>query len=118
MSFNQDKALAELIAAGLFFLNDTQDVFWEAKEEKRTTIYLELNCNDLFAWACAESMEVTLAELPDLYERHKADPKYGSEKWACIKANLAPQRPIRERMIADGAWDDEMDVLPLSRANE
>ena len=111
-SFDAEQALVELIVADVFFIFDTKNVFLEGKDEKPGTITLELNCNDLWYWATADSEPVTVDELPELYRRFKEDKKWGTTKYACVKRKLAPQVPVVKQMQDDGAWDDEMGSLP------
>jgi hypothetical protein len=107
--FNEEEALAELIRAKIFFVYDTPNPFWEGSPK---TIQLQLNCNDLWFWACADSEPITLEDLPKLYKEFKKDKKWGADKFICIKKNLAPQKPIREAMKVDGSWDESLELLP------
>jgi len=61
------------------------------------------NCNDLFAWACADSEEITVSDIP---EYQKAIDEcmavnhigYAGELWACRKRGMKPQPPVLAKM--------------------
>jgi hypothetical protein len=122
----EEKALSILLAEGLMFANSRNYVEHEwvpdeanpgkyKKTEKYTmegeTIVLFVNCNDLFWWACADSENVTLDEVPELYMAWKKDKSWGISKWCCKKRNMMPQLPIREDMKKEGVWEEWMDKL-------
>ena len=109
---DQERALGEMIMDGIFFLTDTSSIFVQHKDEKPGRISVELNCNDVFYWATADSEPVTLDEIPDLYMRWRKSRKWGPVKWVAVKRKLRPQVPMVNHMKADGAWDDEMEALP------
>lgn len=60
-------------------------------EEKK--LCFSINCNDLFAWACADSEEFTEEDLPDLKKAYEDSPKNGDILWACRKREMRPQKP-------------------------
>lgn len=111
---NEEAMAAWLLDNGCLFLNSRKYVDnWKGKEETQPeTLVMFLNCNDVFAWACADACEVTSDELPRLFDMARADEKYGAIKWACIKRNLQPQKPLKDKMIKDGVWTEELDKLP------
>lgn len=84
------------------------------EEEDGGNVEMHVNCNDLFAWACADSEQVEDSELESLFQACKDDPIHGAEKWCCKKRNMQPQRPIVEDWKAKGAWDAEMEALPIN----
>lgn len=114
---NEEAMVAWLLDNNYLFLNSRKYVDnWRDKEETHPeTLVLFLNCNDVFEWACAEGCEVTYNELPRLFDMVRADERYGAIKWACIKRNLQPQAPLKDMMIKDGAWTEELDKLPPNR---
>jgi hypothetical protein len=105
--------LAKLLADELMFVGniDTGPFFKSCSNPPDSTVCAWLNCNDLFAWGCADMEPVLMNELPDLYKAHMEDDKWGSVKWCCKHRNLKPQKPIRERMKEAGVWDEEMESL-------
>lgn len=128
---NKEIALAKLLIDDVVFVNtrvyvdidyDQETKKWgydyerykdENYDEKQyTTTVLFVNCNDVFAWGCADSEPITDEEIPNLYRFHAADNKWGSLKWVCQKRNLQPQMPIIRDMKLEGVWDDMMENLP------
>ena len=77
-----------------------------------TAVTIAVNCNDLFYWACADAEDLPYEEIANLYRMWKADPKYGADRWACLRRKLAPQKPVEKRWREHGTWDAEMDALP------
>lgn len=63
-------------------------------------IVIHENCNDLFEWACADSEEITVADIPE-YQKSIDDCRaisnpttaYAGSLWACRKRGMRPQRP-------------------------
>lgn len=100
-----DMALSEMLAAEyiLFVMEATEPV----------SVMLVVNCNDLFAWGCADAQEFLESEILDLYRSWKSG-KWGVSKWCCRKRNQRPQAPIERDMRKDGAWDESMEALPLN----
>jgi hypothetical protein len=111
---NEEAMAAWLLDNNYLFLNSRK--FIEEYGGKETiqpeTLVLFLNCNDVFAWACADACEVTFSDLPRLFNMIRVDEKHGGTKFACIKRNLQPQKPLKDMMIKDGSWTEELDKLP------
>ena len=110
--------LAKLLVDGVLFVGDfNSGPFFENNkvQPKDITACVWVNCNDLFAWACADCEPITMRELPELYKFYKADPKWGTTKWCCRKRNLQPQRPVIESMKKDGVWDEMMENLEKNK---
>lgn len=95
----------------LFFNLKKNDFFGE--------VQMRVNCNDLFWWACADIEEITLEELPSLYDYcydEQGNEKYqgwGHSIWACLHRGMRPQHPIEDRMKEIGVWIDELEALPV-----
>ena len=70
-----------------------------------------MNCNDIFAWACADAEEVEHGEIQALYDLWLKDRTWGAAKWCAIKRNQKPQPPVIASMKKAGAWDDAMEAL-------
>jgi hypothetical protein len=107
---DEEYALSVLLKDDVLFCNE-RETFFEGKGEG-STVVLYVNCNDIFAWGCADSETLHLAEIGDLYKRYKADPVWGVAKWCCIRRKQQPQPPVKESMKKDGVWDDVMEALP------
>lgn len=125
--FCEVKALAYLLNEKILHINtrpyienpyDDKNKWVLAKKE---TIVVFVNCNDVFAWGCADSEEIESSEqiykdkvnwLSELLKYHLDDPKWGSVKWCCKKRNQRPQEPLVNRMKEENVWDKEMESLP------
>ena len=116
--YNEQKALACLLVADVCFLN-TINVGTEDKPDWSTVVYV--NANDTFAYACADAESVSNSdgeedsEIIALYKFWKENPLWGPVKWLCIKRNMKPLRPIKERMIKDNYWDETLEALPENK---
>lgn len=110
IEFDNGKALSYLLLNDIMFLN----THWYKKdwsEEAKNTTSLVVNCNDVFAWGCADAEEVTLKDLKDLYYHVKKDKNYGSIVWCIKKRNMLPQKPVYDIIQNDGVWNlDEMNL--------
>jgi hypothetical protein len=74
-------------------------VLW-LMENERLHVYIRgenchggINCNDLWAWACAEFEDITFEDLPELKMCLTLSEKYGDILWACRKIGMRPQKP-------------------------
>ena len=110
MMFEESKALARLLADDVVFLNN----HWWAKdwpEEAQKITSLNVNCNDVFAWACADAEEMEYSEIRALYDLWDKDRDWGAAKWCAIKRNQKPQPPVIASMKKSGSWDAVMEAL-------
>lgn len=103
----------------LIYLLEQEEIFCNSRRYlcpfdgiQPSTTVLFVNCNDVFAWGCADAEPLPVDEIAALYRMVKADPVYGSTKWCCKRRNEKPQPPLQGRMKEDGAWDDELEGLP------
>lgn len=53
-------------------------------------IVMYLNMNDTFGYACADSEEVTLSEIPEVYRLWKKYGHHGLTAWSAVKRNVDP----------------------------
>jgi len=105
----EETALATLLYDGVLFCNE-RDTTFQGKPCGSTTV-LYVNCNDMFAWACADAEDLPNDQIGTLYKMHMADKCWGSAKWCCIQRNQKPQPPVERDMRKDGVWDDVMENL-------
>ena len=124
--FNAQKALAFLLLEDQLFLNTRRYIEndWDPKEKQvvadKPTTVIFLNCNDVFAWGCADGedllnddeLDIEKNELYRLVIYVLENRKWGSTKWVCWKRNMQPQKPVADSMKKDEAWDDFMESLP------
>lgn len=111
MIFDENAALAHLLATSNVFLNNH---WWmSVKENKENpwpkdaceTFSINVNCNDVFAWACADGEEVTFKELEDLYAHFHKDSTWGCAIWCIKKRGYMPQNPVEDAIRKAGIWD-------------
>ncbi len=111
--FDETLALSQLLADDVLFCNTRDYSFsWGGHTDGGHTIVLFANCNDVFAWGCADAEDVGEKDLEDLYRLWYANKKWGAMKWVCMKRNERPQIPIEEDMKKEGVWDEKMEALP------
>lgn len=94
--FCHEGAIAQLLLDETVFIGETN--------EGKTSCFF-VNCNDVFAWACADGEDVKVHEIKNLYEMHMKDRQWGSTKWCILKRGMMPQKPILEAIKIDGSWD-------------
>lgn len=84
-------------------------------EDSGEGIVVFVNCNDVFAWGCADAEELPHDEVVNLFmEWHKSN-RWGPVRWVCFRRNEKPQAPVARDMKAAGAWDERMEALPDNR---
>ena len=110
---NERAAIQYLLSRGTFKMGyvNAEDMQLDGDADK-DRLTLSVNANDLFAWACSDSVEIRSEEaLQLLVEMVKENPIWGTSKWCCIQENLKPQNPIISDMKKAGVWDDVMEQL-------
>ena len=110
-----DLMVLELLKNNVLLVNSRNYNYNFSNTETGHTLVLFVICSDVFAWGMADAEDISLSELPTLYNMDKVDKKWGSTKWCCIKRNEQPQKPVREMMQKEGVWDDNMEKLPVNR---
>lgn len=110
---HEEEALAVLLDAQAVFANGRKYIC-EGGEQPETVV-LFVNCNDVFAWGCADAEDLPYGEIAAVYEAWEHPSGWGVERWCCIRRNEKPQRPVEERIRGDGAWDAVMEALPENR---
>lgn len=72
-SMESEDYLKVLLCEDVLFINNgwwkTEKGEWPADH-----ITIHVNCNDVFAWGCAEGEDILYGELEELYEMWKKDP--------------------------------------------
>ena len=117
MMFEPEKALAHLLISERVFINNH---WWKSAIKKNDlhrlpenpwpedaceTFGIFVNCNDVFAWACADAEEMTHDELESVYEHFEKDPVYGTVVWCIKKRQQMPQAPVYDDIQKAGIWD-------------
>lgn len=94
--------LAHLILEDVIFCNNG---WWMTKAGtpwQEDYVTLHVNCNDIFAWGCADAEDITHGEIGDFYEMWKKDSIWGPAAWCIKKRKQMPQAPVEERMVKAG----------------
>ncbi len=115
MIFDENEALAHLLASQQVFLNShwwmkekemdasEKDKAWP--EDACKTFSINANVNDVFCWGCADAEEVEYSELESLYEHFHKDPSWGTAIWGIKKRGIFPQKPVEDAIRKAGIWD-------------
>ncbi len=101
----EEEIIAILLLERVLFVNNG---WWYEEENKpwqKDAVTLHVNCNDVFAWGCADSEDVTHGELRELYEMYLKDKNSGSDAWCIKKRKQLPQSPVEKAMREKGIWD-------------
>lgn len=108
--FEEEAALAHLLMNEVVFLNSH---WWEKEwpEAARKQTSINVNCNDVFAWGCADAESMLHDDIENLYRMWRKDPEWGSAVWCMIRRNQMPQKPVEKRIRDAGIWD--LDSLKL-----
>jgi hypothetical protein len=112
--FDEEQAILQLLTEEILFSNYRTH---SSDDKKLTndgkTIVLFLNCNDVFAWACADAEDVSsIEELKSLYDYcEKYGAWQGSTIWVCMKRNQKPQRSLEKMLKDNNAWPIEVEKL-------
>ncbi len=105
--------LAKLLLDEVVFAN-SRDYYYKGEMDGHTVV-LFVNCNDVFAWACADSEDIAYDDITALFEAHMKDKRFGSDKWCCQRRQQKPQAPLEKMMREAGSWDDKMEQLPANK---
>jgi hypothetical protein len=102
--FSEETALAEMLAAGVIFLNKHWwRLDWPA--EARQTIALCVNCNDTFGYACADAEGASFDDIEHLYEMWRKDPEYGAIAWCIQRRRTRPIVEVEKAIRKARIWD-------------
>lgn len=89
-------------------------------------IVLQVICSDVFYWGTADSQRIPPlgfgadGDKPfwDLYDSVRKNGEWGAVHWCCLQRKMRPQPPVERSMRDMGAWDDEMEALPVRDPKE
>lgn len=109
----ETEMLAEMLKDdGLLFLSGNCGPFFQAEAPDKTPVSVWVNCNDIFAWACADAEPLPMEEIRGLYEAWKADKRNGVLLWSCRRRGMRPQDALVTRMKKAGDWTPDFEALP------
>lgn len=77
---------------------------WWDKSWPKDAITHAVNCNDVFAWGCADAENFSFSDISVIFELYLLDPGYGIAAWCIHKRKDLPQDPVRDAMVLAG-WD-------------
>lgn len=97
----EEDYLKVLLTEDVVFINNGH---WN-KDWPKDHITVHVNCNDVFAWGCADAEDITYSELGDLYAMYKKDPNWGPAIWCIKKRKMMPQKPVEKLIKEAGIWD-------------
>lgn len=115
---DEELAVSVLLKEGVLFIAFSRDFsyepmkFGDVYKSGGHSIVLAVNCNDTFAWGCADAEDLRYDEIPKLYKEFEKNNKWGPTRWCCFKRNQQPQEAIKNWMIKEGSWDEELEKLP------
>jgi hypothetical protein len=78
---------------------------WMSDHDDGREIIFEVNCNDLWSWASADSEEIPYDEIENCY-------KLGPITWACVRRNWRPFDACEKQMKEKGEWNATLESLP------
>lgn len=110
---NEENAVQYLLKRGILKVGyvDAEDMQSDGDADKGR-LTLSVNANDLFAWACADDVEIRDEEsLRLLVEMVKENKPWSAARWCCIQEDLKPQNPVAIKMQEAGVWDETMENL-------
>jgi hypothetical protein len=84
---------------------------------QKEAIGLFVICNDIFAWGVADAEEITLEELPELFELSEKNKYAGVVQWLCTKRNQQPQISVVKSLKEENYWNDVFENLPPNPNN-
>lgn len=99
--FEESMALALLLMNEVIFLDDHWFMGTWPEDAKKTTS-LNVNCNDVFVWGCADAEEIRFAQLEELYRLWLEFPDWGPAVWCCLNRKEMPQKPVTDAMRKSG----------------
>ena len=106
--FESEMALSVLLLERQIFLNSNWYMDDWPKDAQNMTS-LNVNCNDVFAWGCADAEDVEFKEIKDLFEHYIKDPGWGTAVWCIKRRGYLPQKPVYEAIQKNGIWNlDEL----------
>lgn len=106
--FDERAALAALLLAEKVFLNARH---WCETDKEHIAVCV--NCNDVFAWGCADAEDLPYAEIENVWRMWRKDPAWGTDVWCIQRRKEMPQKPVEKAIREAGIWDlDAMGLEP------
>ena len=74
------------------------------KSWPKDSITIHVNCNDIFAWGCADSEDLLHEEIKALFDHVVKDPDHGAAVFCIKKRKAKPQAPVYEILKKQNVW--------------
>ena len=110
--FDAGKAALELLKEDILWVRDGGYLDGYIAGGMRDKMVLLANLNDVFMWACSDAEDVSQSDVQILYDGLMAKRTHYVTDWACKKRNMQPQPKLKQMMIDDGEWTNELEALP------
>jgi len=109
--------LAEMLrdGRGLLFIGTDNGPFFTVDGGSTGQATIWVNCNDMFAPACADSEPLPADQIEAVYVAWKQYGYDGPLLWACRRRNQRPWSRVEQRMRERGEWNHEFDALPEAK---
>ena len=110
--FEPAKALALLLLNEVCFVNSFYyEETWPDRAKEATNVFV--NCNDTFAYACADAEDLPYKQIKPLYEMWKKNPVWGPVAWAVMQRKERPIEPVVRGLVESGYDIEELLAKPL-----
>lgn len=100
--------IAHMLIEDIIFCNNGWWYKNEGVEWREDAISFHVNCNDVFAWGCADAEELLYKDVNDLYNYYTKDPIWGSSIWCIKKRQQRPQPPVEIELEKRGYSVDKI----------
>jgi hypothetical protein len=103
--FDENEALALLLAKGVIFINNH---WWEKEysEQQKDLFSINVNLNDVF-YPGADAEELCYSEFEDFFNCWENDPDFGVIKYMSKKRKILPSAQMIEYMKNCEVYNDE-----------
>lgn len=105
MVFEPERALAFLLLKNVVFANDHWWMKDKWPQEACNSFSINVDCSDVFAWACADAEPLYYDNLEELYEYYEKDPHWGAQVWCIKRRKQLPQKPVYDKIQQAGIWN-------------
>jgi hypothetical protein len=105
IEFDLEKKERSALVAHLL-INDVVWVGWPREDVATESLFV--SCNDTFVYASSDLERLRFADIPELYQMWRKDPKWGPTAWCVMKRKERPIKPVEVRLRERGydvdAW--------------
>lgn len=105
--FSEEMALSHLLLNEVVFINSQWWRKEDVPEDMKLAATVFVNCNDVFAWGCADGEILPHGEIEILYRMWRKDPRNGPAAWCINIRKQMPQKAVEKEMREAGIWNLE-----------